>query len=143
MAMLGREEVMATVVVGFVPKPEGAAALDAAIAEVGLRGGRLVLVSAQRRAEGDPDWVRRTASLLASARERLNDAGVDYAVHESVIEEEGDAADDLVQIARDHDATLIVIGIRRRSATGKLILGTQAQRILLDAPCPVLAVKPA
>lgn len=133
---------MATVVVGFVPKPEGEAALEAAIAEVGLRGGRIVLVSAQRRDEGDPAWVARTESLLASARQRLDAAGIDYAVHQSLTDGEGDAADDLVQTAREHDATLIVIGIRRRSATGKLILGTQAQRILLDAPCPVLAVKP-
>ena len=38
---------------------------------------------------------------------------------------------------------IIVIGIRRRTPTGKLITGSQAQRILLDANCPVLAVKAA
>jgi nucleotide-binding universal stress UspA family protein len=50
-------------------------------------------------------------------------------------------AEDLINIAEACDADLIVIGLRRRTPVGKLILGSNAQRILLDAPCPVLAVK--
>ncbi|WP_414689756.1 universal stress protein [Nocardioides sp.] len=133
---------MATVVVGFVPKPEGEAALAAAIAEVRLRGGRLVVVSAQRGGESDPEWMAKTEAELAAARERLDAAGVEYVIHQSVIDIDVDAADDLVQVAREQGSDLVVIGIRRRTPTGKLILGSQAQRILLDAPCPVLAVKP-
>ena len=54
-----------------------------------------------------------------------------------------DPAEDLINVAEEVSADLIVIGLRRRSPVGKLILGTNAQRILLDAPCPVLAVKAA
>jgi nucleotide-binding universal stress UspA family protein len=133
---------MASVVVGFVPKPEGEAALQAAIAEAEENGHRLVVVSSLRSAESDQEWIAKTHAELAAARARLDAAGVDYVIHESEIDAEIDAADDLVQVARDEDAELVVIGIRRRSATGKLILGSQAQRILLDAPCPVLVVKP-
>jgi len=50
-------------------------------------------------------------------------------------------ADDLIEIAESESAVLIVIGLRRRSAVGKLLLGSNSQRILLDANCPVLAVK--
>lgn len=133
---------MATVVVGFVPKPEGEAALLAAIAEVQRSGGRLVVATAHRQGEADPEWIAKTRAELAAARERLEATGIDYAIHESETDAEIDAADDLVQTARDEQADLIVIGIRRRTPTGKLILGSQAQRILLDSPCPVLAVKP-
>jgi nucleotide-binding universal stress UspA family protein len=52
-----------------------------------------------------------------------------------------DVADDLIAVAEEVAADFIVIGLRRRSPVGKLILGSNAQRILLDAPCPVLAVK--
>lgn len=133
---------MTTVVVGFVPKPEGEAALLAAIAEVQQRGGRLIVANAHRQGDADPEWIAKTQAELAAARERLDTTGIEYTVHEGETDADIDAADDLVQVARDEEADLIVIGIRRRTPTGKLILGSQAQRILLDAPCPVLAVKP-
>ena len=44
-------------------------------------------------------------------------------------------------MAEEVGADFIVIGLRKRTPVGKLILGSNAQRILLDAPCPVLAVK--
>lgn len=59
-----------------------------------------------------------------------------------VLSERKDVADDLISVADQRNAQVIVIGLRRRSPVGKLILGSNAQRILLDAPCPVLAVKP-
>ena len=52
-----------------------------------------------------------------------------------------DPAEDLISVAQEVSADFIVIGLRRRSPVGKLILGSNAQRILLDASCPVLAVK--
>jgi nucleotide-binding universal stress UspA family protein len=49
----------------------------------------------------------------------------------------------MVEIADEEGADLIVIGLRRRSPVGKLVLGSNAQDILLSANCPVLAVKAA
>ena len=50
-------------------------------------------------------------------------------------------AEDIVTAAKIYEAELIVIGIRQRSATGKLLLGSNALDILHDAPVPVLCVK--
>ncbi|GGU21954.1 universal stress protein [Nocardioides albus] len=49
--------------------------------------------------------------------------------------------EDLLDTAREIDVALIVVGIRRRSPVGKLILGSQAQSIILGADVPVLSVK--
>ncbi len=122
---------MGTVVVGYVPNPEGDAALDRAISEARLRESDLLVVDVRRR-PGDQ------SGDLASVRERLATSGVTFDVREGPGGVDG--AEDLVDVASAAD--LIVIGLRRRSPLGKLILGSSAQRILLDAPCPVLTVKP-
>jgi len=41
----------------------------------------------------------------------------------------------------DCGAPAIVIGLRRRTAEGRLLLGHTAERVLLEAPCPVVTVK--
>ena len=51
------------------------------------------------------------------------------------------AGEDLVQFAQDNQIDEIVIGVRRRSKVGKLLFGSNAQYIILQAPCPVVAVK--
>ncbi|QCW50507.1 universal stress protein [Nocardioides dongxiaopingii] len=124
---------MSTVVVGYVPKPEGEAALDKAIEEARLRGSDLVVVHSYRAQgdEGEPD--------LVGARAKLDASGVAYDLRQLVRGLE--ASEDLVSVAASSDADLIVIGLRRRTPVGKLILGSNAQRVLLDAHCPVLAVK--
>jgi len=125
------------VVVGYVTTKEGAAALDAAVTEVRRRGSRLVVVLA-RRSQGED-----TSSLDAEAdtvRDLLDDADIAYDIRQLGRSE--DVAESLVSTAEEVGAELIVIGLRRRSPVGKLVLGANAQRILLDAPCPVLAVKP-
>ena len=67
-------------------------------------------------------------------------AGVDHKIREVVLGHT--PAVDIVDVANEIGAELIVIGIRRRSPVGKLLLGSEAQEILLLADCAVLAVKP-
>lgn len=52
-----------------------------------------------------------------------------------------DAGDHAIAVAQERRPALIVLGIRRRSRVGKLLLGSIAQTILLEVDCPVLVVK--
>ncbi|MFT4084813.1 MAG: universal stress protein [Nocardioides sp.] len=131
---------MTAVVVGYVPKPEGAAALDRAIREAIALGDRLVVVSSVRADETQSELRELAERDLVAATARLTEGGVDFEIRRQSDDEYG-AAEELAAIAEEVSAELLVIGVRRRSPTGKLILGTQAQRILLEAPCPVLVVK--
>jgi nucleotide-binding universal stress UspA family protein len=131
---------MGAVVVGYVPKPEGEAAVDQGIAEAKLRGTTLVVVNSHRGGrEYDDGASARNDQDLTALEAKLTESGLEYDVRQLVRGFE--PAEDLIGIAEDCDADLIVIGLRRRTPVGKLILGSNAQRILLDAPCPVLAVK--
>ncbi|RNI20264.1 universal stress protein [Flexivirga caeni] len=123
------------VVVGFVPTKEGAAALHRAAVEAAGRGTPLVVVDSVHDSDGEqtPD--------VRAALEELAGRDVSYEVRS--VPAGQDVTDELLRIAEEESADLLVIGLRRRSPVGKLILGANAQRILLDAACPVLAVKPA
>jgi nucleotide-binding universal stress UspA family protein len=131
---------MSAIVVGWVPKPEGRAALRRAAEEAKLRGLPLVVVNSARGGRAfDAEDAARSEEELAAVERQLLDAGVQAEVHQLVRGRE--VAEDIIAAAEESQADIIVIGLRRRSPVGKLILGSNAQRILLDAPCPVLAVK--
>ena len=131
---------MGTIVVGYVPKSEGKAALRRAAEEAKLRDSRLVVVNSHRGGrEFDREDAIESEAQLEEVKNELRAAGVEHEVRQLV--RGMDPAEDLVNVATEVDAEFIVIGLRRRSPVGKLILGSNAQRVLLDAPCPVLAVK--
>ena len=127
-----------TIVVGYVPKPEGRAALRAAIEEADLRKEPLhVLNTSRGDAVVDPGFA--PDEDLAEVRRQLETSGVDFEIEHGITGNDG--AEDVTTAVERLGASLVVIGLRRRSPTGKLIFGSTAQRILLDVPCRVLAVK--
>ena len=126
-----------TIVVGFVPTKEGRAALARAAQEARDKGSRLIVINSDR--SGHEDHGEDAEQDLDRVAEELRASGNEVEVRRLVRGNE--PAEDLLAAAAESDAELIVIGLRRRTPVGKLILGSNAQRILLDAPCAVLAVK--
>ena len=117
-----------TIVAGSTPDEYGEAALARAVEEASLREGRVVVVNATR---GD---------ALVDERYADEERGVAVDVRRSM---GGEVGDQVLAVAAEVSADLIVIGLRRRTPVGKLLMGSVAQRILLGAECAVLAVKPA
>ncbi|UOY02360.1 universal stress protein [Blastococcus sp. PRF04-17] len=128
-----------SVVVGWIDTAEGQAAVEAAVEEVRRRKGRLVIVHSSRGGDEDAATVVRTRDALAELEARLGAEGLEVTVRDYV--RGNDPAEDLMDVAEKDGAALIVIGLRRRSPVGKLLMGSNAQEILLRAECPVLAVK--
>ncbi|HRC13877.1 MAG: universal stress protein [Actinomycetales bacterium] len=130
------------VVVGYVATKEGRAALRRAAEECELRHTRLIVINSQRGGKDfDADEAAKFEEELEAIQKKLTDLGLQNEVRQLVRGNE--PAEDLIAVAEEENAEFIVIGLRRRTPVGKLILGSNAQRILLDATCPVLAVKAA
>jgi nucleotide-binding universal stress UspA family protein len=126
------------IVVGFTKTPEGRAAFDRAIEEARLRGAELLVVHSTGESES-PEEVLSYQDELKKVDRQLIEAGIPHSIHR--LARGNHPGEDLVEFASEEGAEMIVIGLRRRSPLGKMFLGSNAHGILLDAPCPVLAVK--
>jgi nucleotide-binding universal stress UspA family protein len=128
-----------TVMVGYIPTPEGEAAVERGIEEAVRRDAPLIVVNTRR--DDIPADSRRLHEVEASRlRERLEGAGVRFEI--VAREQARQAADGILDVIDQRSPDLLVIGVRQRTAVAKLILGSTAQRLILEAPCPVLTVKP-
>ncbi|MFT4299043.1 MAG: universal stress protein [Aeromicrobium sp.] len=129
-----------TIVVAYAPDQFGAAALDAALelAAAGPERRRVVVVNATK---GDAlvDARFADAADLVSLESVLAEASVPTELRQPV---GADAADAVLDVAGEVGASVVVVGLRPRTPVGKMLMGSVAQRILLDATMPVLAVKP-
>jgi nucleotide-binding universal stress UspA family protein len=127
-----------TIVVGYVPTPEGLAALNYAVETAAITNGPLVVVNSGIHGDDAVAWFASQPELDAVA-DRLSARGIHHEVRQPAQAES--PADEILAAAAEHGADLIVIGVRRRSPVGKLILGSTSQRVILEADCPVVSVK--
>jgi nucleotide-binding universal stress UspA family protein len=102
--------------------------------------GEVIIVTSMH---GGPEVARREFVAkereLSYAKSLIENRGPAISVHLSV---RGlSAGEDLVRVAAEKGAGAVVIGVRRRSRVGKLVFGSTAQYVILNAPCPVLTVR--
>ena len=122
-----------SVLVFYKSTPEGAEAVRAGAVQAAFHGTELVVHNV-------PTDEAAAETVVALASGAAAGAGTEF----RTVAEPGDgrgAVDEFLTAAAATDVELLVLGIRHRTQVGKLILGSTEQQILLDAPCPVLAVK--
>lgn len=130
---------MSTLVAGFIDNPEGRRALDLAIEEAQRRDAKLVVVHSLRGGSKTKDETYlHYQDALEKVEAELTERGIDHEIHEYVRDQT--PAEDLIEAVDQFDADLLVIGYKRRTATGKAILGSHAQSVLMNAKVPVLAI---
>lgn len=127
-----------TVLVAYVPRPEGQAALDKGIEIATKDNEQLVVINAGPggRSE-DPNVV--SGYEVERVEERL--ARLPIKAELKVFVRGNSAIEEIEELVQTLQVTVLVIGLRKRNPVGKLLLGSMAQDILLNVPCPVLAVK--
>lgn len=130
-----------TVVVGYVPGATGVRAVEEAARQARWRGTDVVLVNVVDAA----GYARPTAADerdldAITQRVVLDDVAISVRQVELAAER---VSDTLLAVALEVAAELVVLGVRRRSPVAKAVLGSTVQRVLVDAPCPVLTVPPA
>ena len=81
------------------------------------------------------DSAERELPKLAECEEC---AGLD--VEELIVH--GEAASEIVQVAKDRNVDLIVVSSHGRTGLGRILFGSTAEAVVRHAPCPVLVVKP-
>lgn len=126
-----------TILVAYVSRPEGRAALEKGIEIATRRNEPLVVVNAGAGGKDDAGVVDGYEAERVA--ERL--AGLPVQAEFKHFVRGKSTLEEIEQLVDTLPVSVLVIGLRRRSAVGKLLLGSMAQEILLNVNCPVLAVK--
>ena len=126
-----------TIIVAYAPRPEGQSALFKGI-EIARRRNEHLLVVNATPGSGD-DAAMASAQDVERIERLLDEPGLSAEFKQ--FGRGKNAVEEIEALVSSLPVSLLVIGLRNRSALGKLILGSVAQELLLSIPCPILAVK--
>jgi nucleotide-binding universal stress UspA family protein len=127
-----------TILVAYVPRPEGQAALEKGIELAKERNEFLIVVNATPGGSGD-DPSRADAQDVERVEQLISVSGIKSEFKQFVRGK--NAVEELEDMVATQQVSMLVIGLRKRTAVGKLIMGSMAQEILMTISCPILAVK--
>ena len=98
-----------------------------------------IVTSLEQGAALKKETIDKAESRLENLKKPFTADHIACETHTSVSFES--SGEDLVRFAKDNDIDEIIIGVKKRSKVGKLVFGSTAQFVILEASCPVVAVK--
>ncbi|NYE95740.1 nucleotide-binding universal stress UspA family protein [Psychromicrobium silvestre] len=126
---------MPTIILAHLRGDDGSGAIREAAQQALWRGARVLAVSAQGDASATP--VYSSPEAFEQIAKELEAAGLEF----ELVPAQDNSAEQVLELAAEHSAELIVLATRKRSPVMKLFLGSMAQQIILEADCPVLTVR--
>ncbi len=128
------------ILVGYDGSNAGKDAIELAISHAKAFGSKIEVVSSLIGGNAtETVEIRHAEEDMVYAQKRIEKEGVECQTH--VLIRNMAPGEDIVKFAEENDIDEIIIGIKRRSKVGKLLFGSNAQFIILNAPCPVVSVK--
>lgn len=128
------------ILVAYNGTRESQAALDLAQTHAKIFNAQLVVVSSSEGGKGEKlEDINQIKQDLEKIQEEITSNGIECQVEQ--LARGLTPGEDIVLYAEENDIDHIYVGIRKKSRTSKLILGSTAQFIILKAGCPVVSVK--
>lgn len=126
--------------VSYAGTKESEAALELAKSHARIFGAKLMVVSSSEGGKGEkPEDIAKIKLDLDRVEKEAANEGIDCDVEQ--LARGLTPGEDIVLYADENEIDQIYVGIRKKSRTSKLILGSTAQYIILKATCPVTSVK--
>jgi nucleotide-binding universal stress UspA family protein len=134
------EEGAMKILVGYDGSNSAKDALNLAKSHAKALGASVAAVtSLQKGTESEKKDIEQAERGLEYAKTLFEDGNIECNTH--LLIRGLSAGEDLVEFAKENAVDEIVVGVKRRSKVGKLLLGSTAQYVILQAHCPVVTVK--
>lgn len=128
------------ILAGYDPFFSNIALLNRVIADAKAYNAHVFLVTSfQDGKEATSDVTEKAQAELDKAQQKLRDHNISSETH--ILVRNLSVGEDLVAFANENAVDEIIVEIRKLSKVGKLVTGSTAQHVILNAPCPVVAVK--
>lgn len=128
---------MKKILVAYVPSATSEAALAYGFAEATAHEASLVVLASEKAVNSAKGQAVQDERPLT---ERLMESGIPFELR--TVPTRDDPADDILDAIDADGIDLVVLGIRKRTPIGKILLGSTSQRVAIESPVPVVLVKP-